>query len=146
MYMYMYVCTCRFFSKTTILCSAHCAVCGYAPCVSSHGLQLRFTVQYFAMSEGAKLLTTSMSAVEWYKSCAHISSFLSKVIANSYICVPTQCEQNIAVVERASLKMTLLRPRKVSLYYRKVTEGKMYHFCLETLQMCPYCEKCPHPL
>ena len=37
-------------------------------------------VFFFLLFEGAKLLAASMSAVEWYKSCAHISSFLSKAI------------------------------------------------------------------
>ena len=34
---------------------------------------------------GTKLLATSTSAVEWYKSRAY-TSFLSKIIQNSYMC------------------------------------------------------------
>ena len=48
------------------------------------------TVPYHVLwFEGAKLLAASMSAVEWYKSCAH-TSFLSEVIF-------IQCEQGIAI-------------------------------------------------
>ena len=55
-------------------------------------MDFRFPVRYLSypfMFEDAKLLAASTSAVEWYKSCAHIL-ILSKVYY-----VPTQCERGI---------------------------------------------------
>ena len=60
------------------------------------------------MLEGAKLLAASMSAVEWCKSCAHIS-FLSEVIQINMGQL-LQCEQGIGIATLSSL----LLPRPVS--------------------------------
>ena len=62
-----------------------CTICGYMPCainlaeVSDTVLCLVLSLPCPFKLEGAKLLSTSTSAVEWYKSHAH-TSFLSEVI------------------------------------------------------------------
>ena len=123
MYMYsictctcMYVCACTCCTYTCIpTCILHscwvgtvlCAICGYT-CMS-------FAIDFAEVSntvpchvllctfEGAKLLTASMSAVEWCKSHAHTCIlFLSEVI-QMCICAPTQCERSLVVDIRMDL-------------------------------------------
>ena len=76
----------------------HCAIrpwVYYTPCAINFNRGFWYWNSTSAMPcpimfQGAKLLATSTSAVEWYKSCAH-TSFLSKTIQILiYMYVPTQ--------------------------------------------------------
>ena len=49
-------------------------------------IRLWYSTEHLYTIKGAKLLTSSSSAVEWYKSCP-LTSFLLEVIhTNSYMC------------------------------------------------------------
>ena len=74
----------------------HCAIRGCTACTIDR-LSLRFWYGILPCPitfEGAKLLATSTSTLEWHKSHAHIS-FLSKVIQIIY--APTQRERGIVL-------------------------------------------------
>ena len=72
-----------------ILCNTW--VYNYMPCVIDFNRNFWYGNSCPFTFKGAKLITASTSAVEWYKSCAH-TSFLSKVV---YMYVPIQHECGI---------------------------------------------------
>ena len=55
-----------------------------------------FFYSFFFAFEGAKLLATLTSAVEWYKSHSH-NYYYYRPVQNFYNYVTTQCELNIAL-------------------------------------------------